>query len=224
MLKGKFEPREVVIAQPTLRLKQRKDGTWNLQGLLADPWPGPMMKTPPIRIQNGKIELIDGDVTRSPVILQDVTLEIKSPEASRPRVRSWSSRGSAKGDAFSRLALKGTIDLGTGKLSLNGDVAGLAISATLRSRLPAELRSASEQVGMTGGEVDLRVGQVSYDPNASPSIRYDIGIQIRSGVWDCPHLPFTINDVSANLSARDGVIEIERATGAERADDARRRG
>ncbi|SIO31147.1 AsmA-like C-terminal region [Singulisphaera sp. GP187] len=209
MLKGKFEPREVVIAQPTLRLKQRKDGTWNLQGLLADPWPGPMMKTPPIRIQNGTVELIDGDVTRSPVILRDVAIDIKSPGG-----KLLEFEGSAKGDAFSRLALKGTIDLATGKLSLGGDVSRLAISATLRSRLPAELRSAFEQVGMTGGEIDLRVGQVSYDPTANPLIRYDVGIQIRSGVWDCAHLPFTINDVAANLSARDGVIRIDQATGA----------
>lgn len=208
MLKGKFEPREVVVAQPTLRLRQRKDGTWNLQGLLADPWPGPMMKTPPILIQHGTVELIDGDVTRSPVILRDVALEIK---AAGSKILVF--EGSAKGDAFNRLAIKGTIDLGTGKLSIGGDVTRLAISPTLRSRIPAELRSASEQVGMTGGEVDLRVGHVSYDPNANPSIRYDVGIQIRSGVWDCSHLPFTINDLSASLSARDGVIEIERASG-----------
>src|SRR4051812_32322562 len=32
---GKFEPTEVVVAQPTLRVCRRADGTWNLQGLLA---------------------------------------------------------------------------------------------------------------------------------------------------------------------------------------------
>src|SRR5262245_49435581 len=37
---GQIEPREVFIAQPTLRLVRRKDGRWNVQGLLADPWPG----------------------------------------------------------------------------------------------------------------------------------------------------------------------------------------
>ena len=35
------------------------DGTWNLQGLLADPWPGPWLdKTPPILIENGTVELV----------------------------------------------------------------------------------------------------------------------------------------------------------------------
>ncbi len=40
MLKGKFGTAAgVVIAQPTLRLKQRKDGSWNLQRFLARPGP-----------------------------------------------------------------------------------------------------------------------------------------------------------------------------------------
>jgi hypothetical protein len=30
LLKGRFEPREVVVAQPTLRVTRRRDGTWNL--------------------------------------------------------------------------------------------------------------------------------------------------------------------------------------------------
>ena len=47
MLKGKFVPREVVVTHPTLRLCRRQDGTWNLQGLLAHPWPGPKLATPP---------------------------------------------------------------------------------------------------------------------------------------------------------------------------------
>ena len=59
MLRGELDVREVDVVQPTLRLCQRPDGTWNLQGLLADPWPGPWLdKTPPILIQNGTVELV----------------------------------------------------------------------------------------------------------------------------------------------------------------------
>ena len=52
LLRGELDVREVDVVQPTLRLCQRPDGTWNLQGLLADPWPGPWLdKTPPIVIR-----------------------------------------------------------------------------------------------------------------------------------------------------------------------------
>src|SRR5271166_3103211 len=62
VLHGRFAPREVVVSQPTLRLCQRSDGTWNIQGLIANPWPGPTIKNPPpIVIRNGTIELV-GDM------------------------------------------------------------------------------------------------------------------------------------------------------------------
>ena len=62
---GQFEPREVIVSQPTLRLCRGRDGTWNLQGLIAEPWPGPVIKNPPpIVIRNGTVELIGIDEPR----------------------------------------------------------------------------------------------------------------------------------------------------------------
>ena len=61
LAKGQLEAREVVVSKPTLRLRRRRDGTWNLDGLLADPWPGPWIETPPITIQNATLELIPDD-------------------------------------------------------------------------------------------------------------------------------------------------------------------
>ena len=57
LAKGEFAPSKIVVGTPTLRLRGRKNGTWNLEGLLADPWPGPWIETPPIQIKNGTIEL-----------------------------------------------------------------------------------------------------------------------------------------------------------------------
>ena len=68
LAKGHLEAREVEVSQPTLRLRRRPDGTWNLDGLLADPWPGPWIETPPITIQNATLELIpDEEPTDSAV-------------------------------------------------------------------------------------------------------------------------------------------------------------
>ena len=62
LLHGRLEPREVVVIQPTLRLCRRADGTWNLQGLIAEPWPAATLESqPPIVIRDGKVELIGFD-------------------------------------------------------------------------------------------------------------------------------------------------------------------
>ncbi len=69
MFHGRFEPSEVVVPRPTIRLRRRDDGTWNCQGLLANPWPGPTGGSmPPIRIKDGTVELIGegGEGARAP--------------------------------------------------------------------------------------------------------------------------------------------------------------
>ncbi len=209
VLRRRFVPSEVVIAQPTLRLRRRKEGTWNLQGLLVDPWPGPPVKTPPpILIQNGTVELCEEDAHTGTAILRDVTVRIEAAGEDRLKFE-----GSAKGDAFERLGLQGTIDRASGRITLRGDLAGLAISETLHGRLPVEVRPTFEQVGLIRGEVDLWLGQMTYDPEARPRIRYEGSARLRSGVWNCRKLPFSINDLSARVSIRDGVLTVERAVG-----------
>jgi hypothetical protein len=62
MVQGQIELHEVRVSHPTLRLRRRKDGTWNLQGLLVYPWPGPWLEhSPPIVIQNGRVEVLEDD-------------------------------------------------------------------------------------------------------------------------------------------------------------------
>ena len=208
LLKGKFVPREVVVAQPTLRLRRRKNGTWNLQGLFADPLPGPPLKeTPPLFVQNGTIELVESDGA-SAAILREVSLKV---ESIAPNVYQF--EGAARGDAVDRLSLQGTFDAGTGRVVLRGDVSRLAVSETLTRRLPVEVRARVKEVGLTSGEIDVRLARVVYDPGAVPALRYDASARLRGGVWNCPKLPFPINDLAAGIAVRDGLLTIERAEG-----------
>lgn len=209
MLEGRFEPSEVVVAQPTLRLIRRADGTWNLQGLLASPWPGPVMKTPPIQILNGTVELVEG-LPNSPAtaILRDVSAKVEGAGEG-----TLTFEGTAKGDTFDRVSIKGTVDIRSGRVELAGDVARLAISDPLRSRIPAEWKPGVEQLGLTGGEVDLTVGRIVFDPGASPPIRYAVSGRLRGGVWNCPKLPFPLNDLTTGFAAQDGVFTVARAEG-----------
>ena len=66
LLHGRFQPREIDVSHPTLRLCRRKDKTWNLQGLLASPLPVMSIQDPPpIVIRNGTVELV-GDEEAEP--------------------------------------------------------------------------------------------------------------------------------------------------------------
>lgn len=209
MLQGRFEPTEVTVAQPTLRLVRRADGTWNLQGLLARPWPGPVMKTPPVKIVNGTVELCDGPgAVPGTAVLRDVAVTVEAAGEGK-----LTFDGTAKGDTFDRLSVRGLVDVKTGRVELEGDLARLAVAGPLRGRLPAELKPVVEQLGLTGGEVDLTRVKVVSNPAARPSLRYDVAGRLRGGVWNCPKLPFPLGNLSGGFAARDGVFTVDQVEG-----------
>ncbi len=285
VLHGRFVPREVVVSQPTLRLCQRLDGTWNLQGLIADPWPGPTIKNPPpIVIRYGTIELVgdvdaEGDaaglpasavrlartserdrdnavvrvgdstprqrgdaaapavvkqgsatstgreptpakgqssgpagsaLTQGVAILRDVCLRIEAGEKGLLRFE-----GTAHGDLFEKLALEGSIDPVTGDTVLSGELAGLTLSENLRRRLPHDLRSQFESLGLNRGEIDLELHRLALHPGAPRDHRleYDVQARLHGGVWECASLPFPVNELSAVVAISNGLVTINHAEG-----------
>ena len=203
-------PREVVVTHPTLRLCRRQDGTWNLQGLLADPWPGPkLVNPPPITIQNGTVELCDEDPNE--VGRGDPPRRLA--EGRPGRVGIVRVRGDGQGGRLRPPEPPGDIRPRQRTRRAGGGPGPPGISKSL-ARLPAEYRDDFDRVGLTAGEVDLWLGELVYDPSASPKVRYNASSRLRSGLWNCrPTLPFPINDLAASLSILDGVVSVDRAEG-----------
>jgi hypothetical protein len=260
LAKGRLEAREVVVSQPTLRLRRRRDGTWNLEGLLADPWPGPWIDTPPIAIQNATLELIPdedpatagetpdtsmksltagermiavsasvpgpgmpssaarqaalpgGVVNRSPAILRDVSLKI---EGARGGAELLKFEGTARGDSFEKLRLNGTIDVIKGSITLAGELAGLNLSENMRRRVPREARPVVKALALNNGLVDIELKRFRYDPTFPPGgrLKYQAAARLREGVWECPKLPFPVNELSADVAIEDGRLSIKTAQG-----------
>lgn len=215
LFKGHCEPQEVIVAQPKLWLCRRKDGTWNIQGLLADPWPAPPMKqTPPIIIQNATIMLSDPSAAAEGGETLVTVLDKASFKVEADQDGLLKFEGSAnKGDVLDRLDLRGTIDVATGRVTLSGDVTRLVPSERLFSRLPPDVSAAIQKSGLSGGEVDLELESIGYDPKAEGKLHYSVSGQLHAGVWNCPKLPFPINDVRCKFSVCDGLLTIKEATG-----------
>ena len=209
LLDGRIEPSEIVVAYPEVRLRRRPDGTWNVQGLLADPWPGPpVVRQPRVRIQNGIVHLI-GDDDREETVLREVSAAVEPTPEGLLRFE-----GTARGGAFDRVRLAGTIDPATGRLSLeSGELAQLEVGEALLRQVPVEARPALEAAGLEAGAFDLAVRSLTFDPGATPRLRYDVGVRLRSGLWQGPQLPFPLDDVEADVSVRDGLLTVDRAEG-----------
>jgi AsmA-like C-terminal region len=232
LLRGELDVREVAVVQPSLRLCQRRDGTWNLRGLIAYPWPGPWLdKTPPILIEKGTVELVcredgptdpgaisaaprgpAGGAGRSATILRDVSIRIEQVHVGAFLYRF---EGSAKGDILDRLKLNGTVELDTGRVTLDGDLSGLTLSEAIRQRVPPEARPAFDALALKGGVIDLDRVQASYDVNAPAGrgLHYAVKARLREGVWHCPKLPYPVNNLSADVDIEDGILTLHRVEG-----------
>ncbi|AMV40392.1 AsmA-like C-terminal region-containing protein [Planctomyces sp. SH-PL62] len=228
MLQGEQSPSEVVVTQPTLRLLQKKDGGWNLLDLPAHPWPRAAIENPPpIDIVNGTVELVversrggnslvdepasaAGDDKVSAAILREVTLRIEPTEEGRLEFK-----GSARGDLFDRVDLRGSVDPATGDVDLTGGLVDLTLSDTLRRRLPADFAAGFDALSLSGGDVDVELKHLAFRPGLPPEaqLSYDVEAQLLRGVCACPHLPFPLNDLSARVGLRDGVLTIVHAEG-----------
>jgi hypothetical protein len=123
--------------------------------------------------------------------------------------------GVAQGDLFERLSIRGTMDLTTGQITLSGDLNGLTVSETLRRRIPPMAQPAFKAMALNSGLVNLELARFSYDPSAPPDarLRYQAHVRIREGVWECPKLPFQLNDLSAEMTLEDGTAKIKYAQG-----------
>jgi hypothetical protein len=213
LTEGRFQPTEILVSQPVLRLKRRADGTWNLRGLFADPWPAPPLEDLPIlKVRGGRLELIDGDADNPAVVLTDVEFTT-SPQADGT-VRF---EGTARGGPFDRARFEGSLDHRTGRLEFaRTDVNRLQLSDSLRRLLaPAgDLAAKFAGLGVRGGEADLALRKVVYDPRATPAVRYELGLTLRGATLTrADLLPFPLSDVQLAATLRDGDLAVASAEG-----------
>lgn len=211
LLRGRFEPTELRVSQPVLRLIRREDGTLNLKGILADPWPAPPLATEPVvRVKGGRVELMEESGEVPTKILSDV--ELTATPAGNGLIRF---EGSARGGAFDRVTLEGTFDRHTGKLVLTqGEMTRLALLESLEPSLVLTgVRDQFMRQGLRGGAADLTLTHLVFDPQATPNLRYAGSARLRGATLTREELPLRFSEVAASLSLADDRVEIQHAEG-----------
>ena len=89
------------------------------------------------------------------------------------------------------------------------------VSDSLRRKLPPSPWRDSQVTTLTSGVLDLELNRLLYHPGAPPEdrLRCNMVARLRDGVWDCPLLPFPVNNLSAVVTIEDRVITIKHGRG-----------
>ena len=135
--------------------------------------------------------------------------------AGRPQGDADQVRGLGRGatsSSASRSPARSTAQ--SGRLDARGRPGRrLAISNALGERLPAQARPAFAKLGLIGGEADVTLRSLVFEPGRVPRSDTTRRPRIRSGVWKCDKLPFAAQRAGGHDQGPDGVATIERAEG-----------
>ena len=127
---------------------------------------------------------------------------------------------------FEKLRAQGNGRPGQGTVTLEGELARLTLSETLRRRIPREAVPTVKALALNSGVVDIELKRFRYDPTAAPGSRlsYQALARLREGVWECPK-PAVPGQRPVGLDQRGGRYCLDQARpGVQRTDNPARRG
>jgi hypothetical protein len=222
MLQGEVAVHQIILAQPTVRLAQCADGSWNVDSLFASPWPmKPSERTPVVRIVRGSIELVQGGYQgigkedspeeRPPVVLRDVDLTIE-PMDDRKLVKF---AGEAACDWADRIRIEGVADPATGRVELTGAMTGANPGPKVLAAVKPEWVEEWKKTGLDDLECDVLLESASLKFAAGmPKFQdYRIRIDLLRGRLQRADLPFPLTDLRGSVTVRNDQVVLERAEG-----------
>ena len=101
-------------------------------------------------------------------------------------------------------------------IELGGELVGAgALREPCAASCPPGRGAPARRWHSTGGVVDLKLNRLLYNPANPPEsrLRCNMVARLREGVWECPELPFPVNDLSAVVSVEEHVVTIKHARG-----------
>jgi hypothetical protein len=219
---GRLNATRFVIRRPRIRASRDAAGRWNAARLWPPPKFGPRALEG--QIENGTIEIVANPQTPSAaLVLRDVSLSVFDPPPSKrslPGADARGLRGSLLGDRFQRVDFAGWVDPLSGRLQIDGQVAGLRLAPELADLLPPEMIADFSGIKSLRAQAELRF-HCDHDAAREPPLQFELAGELLRGRIDDPRLPRPLADLQAgirltqegfeinDLQARDGNTSIQ---------------
>lgn len=199
------EVRGLKLTRPEVTLTRYPDGQWSISDLLARQREAPSRFRGEIRVEEGRLVVVDemrgGQVTE----LDDVELTVSYPEPGRT---VFSLRGNGVDDAFGVVEATGRSEAESGRTSISGTVSDVDVVYGF-ARLP-EMAA----FNATGGRGDV-TAEVSFS-QGSPELRdldYSVEVLLTEASVEFPWLRRPATGVNGTLRVANGEVYLEEMSG-----------
>ncbi len=213
LVTGDLKVEKIVVQRPVLQAIRRPGENWNVARLL--PMPKLSDRSPKTRIEDARLELVDGSPGSSqPLVLSGIELELSKEQVAQ--AGRWHQvakfNGSFRAKHVERMTVAGQINLATQRWQLNGSVADLRVCRELLFMLPApltpELAPLANLSAQVAGQFSLR-GQGS-DPT---TLEVELDSHWTGGTFHDPRLPELLTDLHARVRVQNQQLTIENLNG-----------
>ncbi|NMC20078.1 MAG: hypothetical protein GYA33_06610, partial [Thermogutta sp.] len=209
--RGDVAVETVRVRRPRIRAVQVDATSWNFASLL--PLPQFSRNPPPIAIESGTLEILGLSSSRGGLTLRDIELDIRrvpadnrSESPSGRRMRQLS--GTCTGDFLRRAHINGTIDPHALQMNLDGTVDSLEVSPAFWAALPQRISERPPLLANLRAQAAFGF-RVSYDPAASPPLRFDLAGRLLQGRWDAPLAAHPFTDIAGRFRITDQSVRLD---------------
>jgi hypothetical protein len=202
LLDGRFAVRRIELHRPRIHIVRRKDGTWNVDGLVGTT--DPRSPLPTILINDGTLVIEDLHAGPARWEINDVNLTLLNDP-----VTCLTFTGTGQSEALGKVEVRGSWQRDTGVTTLALEVVGLRVNKDLVQYISGLCPDRNLSGLHLEGWMDLKLG-ATYTPGAAPALRHELRCTLRQFHVEHPDLPLPLDNLSASLACADGKLTLER--------------
>lgn len=193
LLGGSVGIRKLELNRPRVRIVRDRDGSINLQNVLAIA--GGDERIPTMVLHQATILIEDRGASPGAPLLELQNLDISLVNDPLPTVQVVGRGGS---DILGPLRFKATVSRDTETVQLSGSLDRVPITAELIQRIGLLAPSAVEHVQGLRGNASLE-GEFQYDPRSQQSLGFDLRGKMEKGTLTHPRLPMNVEQLGASF-------------------------
>jgi len=189
--------------------------------------------TPPLRIEEGSVELIDTSQKPPSVMvvrgIQAAVVEEPLPVGATPNQTDphvYRIRGSATGDHLQSLTFDGQFNITTREWKVGGDVTKVTLATELHQSLPNTISAQLAALRTVQGDVSFQYAVTGHLPDSFAStpqpqdqeaslpddewrVQFEVAAKLTGGRVDHPRLPYPLSNLKATIHLNNQGVRLE---------------
>lgn len=205
MNRGRLVIRKIEMESPDLNLERSEDGRWNLEDVLKS---GPADRPVPTFVaKSGRLTIRD----HGPEAIPQLTLNDARFTLLNDPLPILTITADAKAEGYGPIQVRARLNRVTRHVNIGIEMPMFPLGEVLPAVAEKFAPQIAPHLGTLTADAAIKA-DFSYLPEAKPSWRHDVRVEIKDGKLQHPDLPGTVENIAVKFRSVDGHLRVEEAT------------